>query len=139
MLTFKQEWIRSRDREDESEDLGLSNGSGASRTETNGGSKSTKVPWVPVPDDPTLANSHCPICQEKFETVWSDDVQEWVWMDALRVGDRIYHASCHAEISKTEAGPATTNPKPSSKKRKAEASSQYAREPARRHANRMLT
>lgn len=47
-----------------------------------------------------MANTTCPICQERFETVWHDEAQEWVWMDAVKIGGRIYHASCHAEASK---------------------------------------
>jgi pre-mRNA cleavage complex 2 protein Pcf11 len=31
---------------------------------------------------------------------WLDEAQEWVWMDAIKVGDRIYHASCYAEAKK---------------------------------------
>lgn len=31
---------------------------------------------------------------------WLDDAQEFVWMDAIKIGDRIYHASCHAEAKK---------------------------------------
>lgn len=28
---------------------------------------------------------------------WLDEAQEWVWMDAVRVGGRVFHASCHRE------------------------------------------
>lgn len=73
-----------------------------------------------MPEDPTLANSNCPICQEKFQTVWNDEAQEWVWMDAVRVGDKIYHASCHAEVSKDGSGPPSTGNGAVLGKRKAE-------------------
>jgi pre-mRNA cleavage complex 2 protein Pcf11 len=62
--------------------------------------KVPKLQYLPVPDDPALANSLCPICQERFEMKWLDDAQEFVWMDAIKIGDRIYHASCHAEAKK---------------------------------------
>lgn len=62
--------------------------------------KTPKLQYVAVPDDPLLANSVCPICQEKFEMKWLDDIQEFVWIDAVKIGDRIYHASCHAEAKK---------------------------------------
>ena len=55
-----------------------------------------------MPDDPVLANSVCPICQERFETRWLDDAQEFVWPDALRLGQRVYHASCHREATEDE-------------------------------------
>ena len=31
---------------------------------------------------------------------WLDEAQEFVWMDARKIGDRIYHASCYAEATK---------------------------------------
>ncbi len=36
---------------------------------------------------------------------WSDDEQEFVWMDALDIGGRIYHASCHEEAKKDGTPP----------------------------------
>ena len=76
-----------------------------------------------MPDDPALANSLCPICQEKFEIKWLDDAQEFVWMDAKKVGgDRIYHASCYAEATKDGGGNQIKRgtPEPVLGKRKAE-------------------
>jgi pre-mRNA cleavage complex 2 protein Pcf11 len=70
-------------------------------------SSAIKVPYIPVPDDPHI-NTVCPICQEKFEQKWLDEAQEWVWMDAVRIGDRVYHASCHAEATAGVAGAAAT-------------------------------
>ena len=32
--------------------------------------------------------------------VWNDDVQDFVWMDAMKIGNRVYHASCHSEVKK---------------------------------------
>ena len=46
---------------------------------------------------------------------WLDDAQEFVWMDARKAGDRIYHASCYAEATKDRA-----TPEPVLGKRKAE-------------------
>jgi pre-mRNA cleavage complex 2 protein Pcf11 len=31
---------------------------------------------------------------------WLDDAQEFVWMDAVKIGDRIYHASCYSEAKR---------------------------------------
>lgn len=28
---------------------------------------------------------------------WLDEAQEWVWTDAVRVGGRVFHASCYGE------------------------------------------
>jgi pre-mRNA cleavage complex 2 protein Pcf11 len=83
-----------------------------------------KLQYLPVPDDPALANSVCPICQEKFEMKWLDDAQEFVWMDARKVGDRIYHASCYSEATKDEGNSQVKRgtPEPVLGKRKAEVS-----------------
>ena len=65
----------------------------------------------------------CPICQERFENKWLDTAQEWVWLDAVLVNNRAYHASCHAEATRDrEATPGTSRrtPEPVLGKRKAE-------------------
>jgi pre-mRNA cleavage complex 2 protein Pcf11 len=52
---------------------------------------------------------------------WLDDAQEFVWMDAMKVGEKIYHASCFTEATKdvnTQAKRGT--PEPVLGKRKAE-------------------
>lgn len=59
-----------------------------------------ELQYIPAPDDPTLANTVCPVCQEEFESKWLDSAQEWVWMDAKKIGERIFHASCYAEVTK---------------------------------------
>lgn len=78
--------------------------------------------YLPVPDDPALAGSICPICQEKFEMKWLDEAQEFVWMDAKKIGERIYHASCYAEASKDHSNAQVKRgtPEPVLGKRKAE-------------------
>ncbi|KAI2631925.1 hypothetical protein GGR54DRAFT_6709 [Hypoxylon sp. NC1633] len=69
-----------------------------------GSEKEPALQWIPAPDDPNLANSFCSICQEKFETKWLDDAQEFVWMDAIKVGQQIFHASCYQEVRKDGGG-----------------------------------
>jgi pre-mRNA cleavage complex 2 protein Pcf11 len=82
--------------------------------------KASKMQYIAVPDDPRV-NTMCPICQEKFEMKWLDEAQEWVWMDAVKVGDRVYHASCHREATR-DGGGARSTPEPVLGKRKAEVS-----------------
>lgn len=41
---------------------------------------------------------------------WLDEAQEFVWMDARKIGERIYHASCHAEATKDEVKRSTPEP-----------------------------
>lgn len=67
--------------------------------------KNVRDNYIPAPTG-AAANVACPICQEKFETVWHDEAQEWVWMDATKVGGRAFHASCHQEVTKGAAGAA---------------------------------
>jgi pre-mRNA cleavage complex 2 protein Pcf11 len=71
------------------------NSSGGPAAESGPVAKTPVQHWIPVPENPP--NILCPICQEKFEMKWLDDAQEFVWMDATEIGDRIYHFSCHAE------------------------------------------
>lgn len=81
------------------EDLG-ENGASSSLLGADAAKKSPEKKWIRVPNDPVLRNMPCPICQEKFDSTWSEEVQDFIWQDALKVGERIYHASCHAEVMK---------------------------------------
>ena len=80
------------------------NGSKGTTNKSTASGNNKETPWVPVPEDPSQANLSCPICQDKFETVWNGDAQEWVWMDAIRVGEKVYHATCHAEVNQGGVG-----------------------------------
>ncbi|KAF6219145.1 hypothetical protein HO133_004970 [Letharia lupina] len=44
-----------------------------------------------------LANQPRPTCQEKFDMVWNDEVQDFVRMDAMRIGT---HESYRSEVNK---------------------------------------
>jgi pre-mRNA cleavage complex 2 protein Pcf11 len=117
-LTLVQDWIKSREDE-EDQNTGAADGTGASGTGAAAANK-PQVQYLPVPDDPP--NTFCPICQEKFEMKWLDDAQEFVWMDAKKIGDRIYHASCFSEATKDGGSSAVKRgtPEPVLGKRKAE-------------------
>lgn len=100
----EREWIKSREYEDEE---GPPEGHGgdestlsSSATGTTATAKKTKEAFIRVPDDARLKNEPCPICQEKFESMWSEELQDFIWRDALRVGNRVYHASCYQEATK---------------------------------------
>ncbi|SPO29376.1 related to PCF11 component of pre-mRNA 3`-end processing factor CF I [Ustilago trichophora] len=57
--------------------------------------------FVITPTDPDLASQPCPICKESFKSQWSEDEEEWIWLNAIKVdnsageGVVYYHASCH--------------------------------------------
>lgn len=117
-----QEWIKNREIDEQDEDGGNKNGGQADGGQLGSNlKKDPKKRWIPVPNDPALASLHCPICQEKFETVWLDEAQEWVWMDAVHAGGRVYHASCHEEATKDREVTPVRNvtPEPLLGKRKA--------------------
>ncbi|KAI1460861.1 hypothetical protein F4805DRAFT_415867 [Annulohypoxylon moriforme] len=123
-LVDEMDWIKTRETIDKDHVAPPADSNAAA-----GGSapKVPKLQYIPVPDDPSLANSVCSICQEKFETRWLDDAQEFVWPDAMKVGEKIYHASCYQEAFKGSANNggntpsyARGTPEPVTGKRKAE-------------------
>lgn len=111
------DWIKSRevDGSADTDPNGSSNNSPDSKDKNK-----KKEIWMPVPDDPVLKGSVCPICQERFEMKWLDEAQEFVWMDAKTVSGRVYHASCYAEAQLDTIKAATPEPASTLGKRKAE-------------------
>lgn len=99
----EMEWIRFRETVDR-EDDGPAEHEGTEAPEKggSGGNKlaENKTKFIKAPTDAAMSTRSCPICQENFETVWHDGVQEWVWMDAEVSNGRVYHASCRAEVAK---------------------------------------
>ncbi|EEB06965.1 cleavage and polyadenylation specificity factor [Schizosaccharomyces japonicus yFS275] len=57
--------------------------------------------YVLTPSDPTQASQPCSICQEKFQSIWHEDAEVWVFMNAVERDGRIYHATCLHEYEKT--------------------------------------
>ncbi|CAD6887862.1 unnamed protein product [Tilletia controversa] len=51
---------------------------------------------VVAPTDAEVAAKPCPICQEKFQSEWSEDDEDWIWRNAVQVDGVYQHASCHA-------------------------------------------
>lgn len=87
-----------------------SNRSGAGGAGSNGSSSkkagkidydALKSKFVLVPTNKHLASLPCPICREKFTSEWADDVEAWVWKNAIEVKKRIFHAVCYAETEQT--------------------------------------
>ncbi|KAI0843436.1 hypothetical protein F5Y06DRAFT_3903 [Hypoxylon sp. FL0890] len=117
-LVDERDWINTR----ESIDKDYVAPSGDSDAASGGSkAKAPKLQYIPVPDDPSQANSVCSICQEKFEMRWLDE--EFVWPDAMKVGQKIYHASCYQEAFKDRGNTpvnARGTPEPVTGKRKAE-------------------
>ncbi|EQK97618.1 mRNA cleavage factor complex component Pcf11 [Ophiocordyceps sinensis CO18] len=115
----QQDWVRSREVVD-SDHVAAPEEASKQAAEADKGPQ-----YIPVPDPSGGVNNVCPICQEKFENKWLDTAQEWVWLDAVLVGNRAYHASCHAEATMDhESAPVVSRrtPEPILGKRKAETS-----------------
>lgn len=97
----ERDWIAFRE-EDNAALESPSDGTAADGRANKGpGSAKKKEPkdrWVRVPDNKALAETPCPVCQEKFSLSWSVEANDFVWMDAMNVGGRIYHATCYEEV-----------------------------------------
>lgn len=100
ILTTAQEWIKSRDDPEEVLITDAPSSATKAALAASLAAADPKNKHIPVPSDPALTKLPCPICQEKFDTVWNDEAQDFVWMDAIKIGSRVYHASCHAEVKK---------------------------------------
>jgi pre-mRNA cleavage complex 2 protein Pcf11 len=94
----EKEWISYTEVDETAPDQG---NDGSSTTGSSAKTKKqTKDRYVSVPQDVTQQQVPCPICQEKFETQWNVEANDFVWMDALSVGGKVYHATCFEEYSK---------------------------------------
>lgn len=76
---------------------------GTSTAQTSTSKKEAKEQFVFVPTDARLVNLPCSICQEKFEQGWDEETQQPTWKDAVKVGNKYYHASCYAEVTRGAA------------------------------------
>ncbi|KJZ78793.1 hypothetical protein HIM_01566 [Hirsutella minnesotensis 3608] len=103
----QQDWLKSREAVDADRVV-------VPEEESKQAAEAEKGPqYIAVPDPSSGVNNVCPICQEKFENKWLDTAQEWVWLNAVLVGNRAYHASCHAEATMDrESTPVVSRPTP---------------------------
>ncbi|KAI0750747.1 hypothetical protein C8Q80DRAFT_1351877 [Daedaleopsis nitida] len=53
--------------------------------------------FVVVPPGDEAKAISCPICKEPMKSEFLEDDEEWVWRNAIKKDERIYHATCHAE------------------------------------------
>ncbi|KAG9204800.1 hypothetical protein G6514_010031 [Epicoccum nigrum] len=111
----EKDWIDYREVDETTPAADAANTNSAAKPK-----KQAKDRYVLVPQDATLQHAPCPICQEKFETQWNVDANDFVWMDALQVGGKIYHATCFEEYSKGAGIPMPSTPDSVLGKRKGE-------------------
>ncbi|KAG9256659.1 uncharacterized protein F5Z01DRAFT_634234 [Emericellopsis atlantica] len=115
-----QDWLKNREEIDTDNH---STSPSADAQATAAAAEAAKPKYIKAPDANSGINSVCPICQDRFENKWFDQAQDWVWLDAVLVGGRAYHASCHAEATRDREGsapPPATGPAGVLGKRKAE-------------------
>ncbi|KAJ5136958.1 hypothetical protein N7448_005512 [Penicillium atrosanguineum] len=106
----ERDWIKSREPSDDQNPDDTEATAEGSAGADGGSKQGPPKPWIRAPNEATLRNTPCPICQEKFESTWSEDVQDWIWQDAAKVGNRVYHASCYAEVTKDGPAPRASTP-----------------------------
>ncbi|KAJ7368407.1 hypothetical protein DFH08DRAFT_831336 [Mycena albidolilacea] len=58
-----------------------------------------RAQFIVVPPGEEAKPVACPICKESFKSEWVEDVEDWVWRNAVLKDDRVYHATCHAEAA----------------------------------------
>ncbi|KAJ8475302.1 hypothetical protein ONZ51_g6652 [Trametes cubensis] len=58
---------------------------------------------VVVPPGDEAKPISCPICKELLKSEFLEDDEEWVWRNAIKKDDRIYHATCHAEATASKS------------------------------------
>jgi pre-mRNA cleavage complex 2 protein Pcf11 len=85
-------WIGSKESSDEIVEDGVAS--------VNTSPTKKEQDFVRAPSDPVLRAMPCPIDQEPFKSEWSEEVQDFIWKDAIHVGGRYYHASCYREVTK---------------------------------------
>ncbi|EXJ61108.1 hypothetical protein A1O7_05261 [Cladophialophora yegresii CBS 114405] len=102
----EREWIASKEYEDEA---GPAEGNGNPAAAIT---KKKTQDFVRAPADPVLRSLPCPIDQEPFKSEWSEEVQDFIWKDAVQVGNRIYHLSCYTEVTKGRDKDGVSTPVP---------------------------
>jgi pre-mRNA cleavage complex 2 protein Pcf11 len=90
----EREWIASREVDDDQEVEGVN------RKGNGNGDAKVEVDWVRAPTD---SGVRCPIDQEGWKSEWSEELQEFVWRDAVMVGGRYYHMSCYRDLMRAQA------------------------------------
>ncbi|ESK94422.1 putative pre-mrna cleavage factor cfi subunit [Moniliophthora roreri MCA 2997] len=76
-----------------------------------------RAQFVVIPPGDEAKTIACPICKEILNPEFVEDDEEWVWKNAVKKDDRIYHATCHAEASSNTLAARLRSDVPSSRSR----------------------
>ncbi|KXN86429.1 hypothetical protein AN958_10291 [Leucoagaricus sp. SymC.cos] len=58
-----------------------------------------KSQYVTVPPGDEAKPLSCPICKEILQIEFLEDEEEWIWRNAVKKDDKVYHATCRAEAA----------------------------------------
>ncbi|KAF8505646.1 hypothetical protein F5888DRAFT_1650740 [Russula emetica] len=96
-----EDWIRDLPLSSGDKDAGpssrLSNVKAIASAESAKRDAELHARFVVVPPGDEAKHVTCPICKEVFKSEFNEDDEEWIWKNALKVDDKIYHATCRAE------------------------------------------
>ncbi|CAL1700835.1 unnamed protein product [Somion occarium] len=82
---------------------GLVNAKAIAAAEAAKADAELRAMYVVVPPGDEAQSMSCPICKEPLKAEFLEDDEEWVWRNAVRKDDKIYHATCHAEASASKS------------------------------------
>lgn len=103
-FVMEEEWVNSK----EEEDL-ITETAQEIEEQRQKQMESVRSQYVLTPLDPIAASEPCPICQEKFQSVWHEEAEVWVFMNAVEKEGRIFHATCLQEVRPSENKHSNTN------------------------------
>ncbi|KAI9512226.1 hypothetical protein F5148DRAFT_1164952 [Russula earlei] len=100
-----EDWIHDMPYSSSDKDAGpssrLSNTKAIAIAESAKRDAELRARFVVVPSGDEAKHVTCPICKEVFKSEFNEDDEEWIWRNALKIDDKIYHATCHAEALAT--------------------------------------
>ncbi|KAF8621585.1 hypothetical protein AX15_007610 [Amanita polypyramis BW_CC] len=56
-----------------------------------------RAQYVVVPPGDEAKALSCPICKEPLKSEFLEEDEDWVWRNAIKKDDKVYHATCYAE------------------------------------------
>ncbi|KAK2466292.1 hypothetical protein APHAL10511_001934 [Amanita phalloides] len=58
-----------------------------------------RAQYVVVPPGDEAKPLSCPICKELLKSEFLEDDEDWVWKNAIKKEEKVYHATCYAEAT----------------------------------------
>lgn len=110
-----EEFVRFKDEELFGEDELTNNTTGNSKNGNNSNNNDKKEQkYVIIPENSTEMTTNCSICKEIIKSEYNDDLGEWIWNNAVKVNNKIYHLSCYEESNNNNSNSSSRNTNTSS-------------------------